>query len=517
MTVAPVSDIPISIDYTGRDYYAIREQLIARIQDRIPEWTASNPADFGVALVEAFAYIGDLMSYYIDRNANEGFITTATQRDSVLSIAESYGYIPAGHRQATLTVTFQNSSEDTVVTIPAGTVVSGEVVIGDTVETVYFTTDADVTSDPIEENGTVTVLARHGRSVTLVSNDSNEYGELIGTSTGSPDMVFELLETPVVDGSVEIYVQDGDLYSKWTEVQHIIDSNSFEQVFVVSLDANNVTSITFGDGVSGQIPTNFSEIRAKYIVGGGTIGNILSSTITEIVSCPGLTTNEFTALQSIINVLNDEAAIGGSDPESLAQIRYAAPLALRAVTRAVTLEDFRSLALGVSGVGKAQATAEVWTSVTMHISPTRTETDTDLAPGLDDLGDPSLEYDRIKAEVEDYLDGKMLIGTTLTIQPPEYVDVIVAVQYTKLPQYLTSEVERNIKVKIISDYGYNNLDFGDVIYQQDIEYSLQQVAGIKTAKLSVLHIEGDTGVNTLTAATGEIFRFKIENISVSAI
>ena len=120
MSITPVSDIPISVDYTGRDYYSLRETLIQRIQDRIPEWTASDPADFGVALVEAFAYLGDLIAFYIDRVANESLIQTATQRDSILNIAKNYGYIPAGYRQATVDITFANSS-DTAITIPAGT------------------------------------------------------------------------------------------------------------------------------------------------------------------------------------------------------------------------------------------------------------------------------------------------------------------------------------------------------------------------------------------------------------
>ena len=89
MSITPVSNIPVAIDYTGRDYYSLREDLIARIQDRIPEWTASDPADFGVALVEAFSYMGDMISFYIDRTANESFIQTATQRDSILNIAQS--------------------------------------------------------------------------------------------------------------------------------------------------------------------------------------------------------------------------------------------------------------------------------------------------------------------------------------------------------------------------------------------------------------------------------------------
>ena len=135
----PASSIPISVDYTGKDYYALRDELIARIQDRIPHRTATDPADFGVALVEAFAYLGDLINYYIDRNANESFIGTATQRKSVLNIEQNYGYIPAGYRQAYTTLTFTNTS-DASITVPAGTVVSGEVVINYTVQTVYFTT-----------------------------------------------------------------------------------------------------------------------------------------------------------------------------------------------------------------------------------------------------------------------------------------------------------------------------------------------------------------------------------------
>ena len=126
--VTPVSNIPISVDYTSKDYYVLRDELIARVQDRIPEWTASDPSDFGVALVEAFAYMGDLISYYIDRNANESLITTATQRDSVINIAQTYGYIPSGYRQAFTLLTISNTSA-AAVNIPAGTVISLEMLL----------------------------------------------------------------------------------------------------------------------------------------------------------------------------------------------------------------------------------------------------------------------------------------------------------------------------------------------------------------------------------------------------
>jgi hypothetical protein len=517
--VTPVSNIPISVDYTGKDYYVLRDELIARVQDRIPEWTASDPSDFGVALVEAFAYMGDLISYYIDRNANESLITTATQRDSVINIAQTYGYIPSGYRQAFTLLTFSNTSAS-AVNIPAGTVISGDVVSGDVVNTIYFTTVSDATVDPqvASTPGTEDISALEGRYVTVVSDNANTYGELIGTSTGLPNMSFELGETPSVDGTTELYVQDGDVYSKWTQVQHLLDNGPTDLVYQVNTDANNSVYITFGDGVSGVIPTIHSEIRANYMVGGGLIGNVPSDTLVDIVYVPGLSTNQTTALQSIVTVANADPAIGGSDPETTNQIRVSAPASLRAANRAVTLQDYADLSISVSGVGKANASAETWTSVTIYIAPSRSSIDSDLAPGLDDVGDPTLEYDRLKADIETYLEDKILLGTSITIQPPTYVDLIITLQYAKLDQYTTAEVELAVKQALLTSFGYNGMDFQDTIYPQDIEFALNQVPGVKTIKVTDFHIEGDTGLDTvIVGAADEIFRFQESNISIGTI
>jgi hypothetical protein len=515
----PPSAIPQSIDYTGRDYYAIREQLIARIQDRIPTWTATNPADFGVALVEAFAYLGDLMSYYIDRNANEAFIATATQRESVLNLSQTYGYIPAGYRNSNLNVTFTNTSEDTVVSLPAGTVVSGDVIIADTVQTVYFTTQADVSSDPAVDGGVLTVAAKEGRSVSLVSDAANAYGELVGSSDGTPNQIFQLLENPVVDGSISVYVRSGSSsYSKWRQVQHMIDYGPSEQVFTVSEDAYNNVYVTFGNGISGLIPTNFSEIRVQYQVGGGQIGNVAPQTVTTIEYIPGVSANDLVSIQSYLTPNNDNVGVDGADPDSLDLIRALAPLYLRSNTRAVTLEDFKSIALGVSGSGKAKAVADIWTSVALYLAPSRTISDPDLHPGLEaDNYTPTTGWIDLATRTSAALADKTLIGTTVVVHPPEYVDVIIALQYSKLPQYTNAEVEKNIKAALIAEYSYYNMDFGDTLYQQDIEYVLQQTNGVKTAKVTVLHIEGGSGLGTITSDPGQILRLQEANISLGSM
>jgi len=519
MTITPASNIPVSVDYTSKDYYSIREELIQRIQDRIPDWKANDPADFGVALVEAFSYVSDILSYYIDRNANEAFITTATQRDSVLNIARNYGYTPAGYRQALVEITFSNSS-GTEVTLPAGTVVSGDIVIDDTVNTIYFTTVAEaVVAEQIGSTpGEATVTASHGRSVILVSDDATTNGELIGTSDGLPAMAFELGETPVVEDSVEIYVQDGAIFVKWTEVQHLTDYGPNDQVYSTSLDENDVVTIKFGDGVSGAIPTLYSEIRAKYTVGGGNEGNVDADSIDTLVYVPGLSEVQVTALQADITVNNAEAAFAGADPESTEQVRTAAPLTLRANNRAVSLNDFSTLALSVTGIGKANATASVWSSVTVYIAPTRTATDIDAAPGLDDLGNPTAEYDRLKNDLETFYTGKTLIGTTVTVSPPVYVDVNATIQYTKLNQYTTTEIETAIKQKMVTAFGYSNLFFEETINAGDIEFQLLQIPGIQVARVTQLYRTGSgAALTTLQGDPDEIFRFQEGNLSIGEI
>ena len=526
MSITPPSSIPVSIDYTGRDYYSIRNDLIARVQARIPNWTASDPSDFGVALVEAFAYMGDLMNYYIDRSANESYLATAVQRQSVLNIAANYGYIPASYRSASCTIMFTNTSSN-IVTVYAGTVVSGQVVIGDTTTTVFFTTlaDAVMSAGSVGSPQTASVLAIHGESITQVDpiNSDVNYGELIGTSDGTPGQAYQLGQSPVQDGSVNVYVQDGDVYVKWTPVQYLLDFGPNDLVFSTSVDANDIVTVNFGDGISGAIPNLHEQVRAVYTVGGGSIGNIPAGTIDTITYVPTLTSSQTTALQSYITPSNPEAAVGGSDPESTDQIRVAAPLVLRTNNRAVTLTDYASLAVSVNNVSKANAQASVFTSVTLYIAPTRLATDTDVAPGLDGTGstqngNPTLEFTTMEAAVTSFISDKLLLGTTVTIQPPTYVDANITIQYSKLPQYTDAEVQAALMSQLLTVYGYNGMFFQDTIYPQDIEAVLRQVNGVSTVQVTDLYRYGGSAArDTLVGAANEIFRFQEANVSIASL
>ena len=81
------------IDYMARDYESLLRAMRDQIPQKLPEWRDyANEADFGNVLLELFAHIGDILSYYQDRVANESFLGTARTRRSVIEHLRLIGY-----------------------------------------------------------------------------------------------------------------------------------------------------------------------------------------------------------------------------------------------------------------------------------------------------------------------------------------------------------------------------------------------------------------------------------------
>lgn len=525
------TNIPVGIDYTSRDYYALREELLARVRSAVnanaatqQHWTGTDPSDFGVALVEAFAYMGDILNYYIDRVANESYLPTASQRQNVINLAQLYGYRPAGYRSAYTTLRFSNSSASPV-TLPTGTQVSGKAIIDDTVRTLVFTT-LELVVVPAAVGGaagTVFVGATHAESVALrpenaANGASDIAGELVAASTGEPNQSYPLASDQIVDGSIQAWIQNGDVYEPWQQVIHLADYGPSDAVYSVRLDANNTSYILFGDGVSGAVPAPLATIKAVYDVGGGEVGNIGDSVIDTIYRVPGLTTSQTSQLNDYLDVTNTAVGIGGVSPESTQSIRSNAPKLLTAVSRAVSLKDYENLVLAIPNVGKAKADATTPTSVSLFVSPQRNDNTSDAFPGYTpNNGTLLTEWTDLQAAVQNYLSDKTQVGISVTVSPPTYVPVTVNVVYSKLPQYNADTVEAALKLKLLSDFSYNKISFGDVITPEDIEFRLKQVDGVRVAQVtSLTRSSGNNyGVNALIGSPNEVFVFQEINLTVT--
>jgi hypothetical protein len=80
------------IDYLAKDFASFRRLMLDRLAVTMPDWQERNPADLGMALVEALAYAADYLSYYQDAVATEAYLGTARRRTSVRRHARLLDY-----------------------------------------------------------------------------------------------------------------------------------------------------------------------------------------------------------------------------------------------------------------------------------------------------------------------------------------------------------------------------------------------------------------------------------------
>ena len=83
----------IPINYTHREFESIREDLISIAERYYPDtFRDFSEGSFGALMVDAVAYVGDQLSFYLDYNVNESFLDTAYQYDNVLRHGRTLGY-----------------------------------------------------------------------------------------------------------------------------------------------------------------------------------------------------------------------------------------------------------------------------------------------------------------------------------------------------------------------------------------------------------------------------------------
>ncbi|MCA3624587.1 MAG: putative baseplate assembly protein [Methylobacterium sp.] len=68
--------------------------------------TSREDSDFAILLIDLFAAMGDVLAFYSERYANEMFLRTAQQRDSLLRLTRLIGYAPPPGLAATAALAF---------------------------------------------------------------------------------------------------------------------------------------------------------------------------------------------------------------------------------------------------------------------------------------------------------------------------------------------------------------------------------------------------------------------------
>ena len=81
------------INYTSRDFNSIRDDLVDYAKRYYPNtFKDFSESGFGSLMVDTTAYIGDILSFYLDYSVNESFLDTAIEYENILKLGRQMGY-----------------------------------------------------------------------------------------------------------------------------------------------------------------------------------------------------------------------------------------------------------------------------------------------------------------------------------------------------------------------------------------------------------------------------------------
>lgn len=93
------------VRYLAKDFNSLKANLIDFAKTYFPNtYQDFNEASPGMMFLELSSYVGDVLSYYTDVTLQESMITYASERQNIINIAQSMGYMPKNRVASVVTL-----------------------------------------------------------------------------------------------------------------------------------------------------------------------------------------------------------------------------------------------------------------------------------------------------------------------------------------------------------------------------------------------------------------------------
>lgn len=270
----------------------------------------------------------------------------------------------------------------------------------------------------------------------------------------------------------------------WRARPDLLSSSSSAAEFVVEMDDARRPWLRFGDDILGRRPSDASieasqhgagmpPFVASYRIGNGPAGNVGAEAIAHIVADPRHATAEL--LASILRIRNPMAAIGGTAPERVDEVRLYAPQAFRRQERAVTEADWSEVAARHPLVSRAVARFRwtgSWTTVFVYL---------DLVGG-----EPMTE--ELAEELRSFLDRYRMAGMDLEVRGPSYAPLDISLSVCLHRGYLPEQVQRVLQRRFgagrladgtLGFFHPDRFTFGQPVYLSEIFAVASEVPGVR--------------------------------------
>jgi predicted phage baseplate assembly protein len=266
-----------------------------------------------------------------------------------------------------------------------------------------------------------------------------------------------------------------DLVTTWLAKKDLLESADTDPDFVVEVETDSVARLRFGDDANGMRPDSGTVFTATYRVQNGRPGNVGANAL-----------DKFTQVSGIKSCCNPLPASGGTDAESLDQIRRRAPWGFLTQQRAVTLEDYSEKAEENPRV--QQASAEMRWTGSWHT----------VFLALDGKGSEQRSAD-LEAEVGRTLQRYRLAGVDLDFESPDYVSLELTLEVCVCDDYFLADVQQALLDTLSNRdlpngakglFHPDNLSFGQTVYLSPIYAAVRKVDGVVSVNATVFQRQG---------------------------
>lgn len=311
------------LQITNLDFGSIKSSLknFLQNQDTLKDYNFDGSALS--VLTDLLAYNTQYNAFYLNMVANEMFLDSAVQRNSVVSHAKMLNYIPksAAAPKAIIKLIVNNVS-DATLTVPKNTPFISEAI--NNINYTFLTTDS--TTVAVSSNTAVFDNLKIAQGLYSAINYTVN-------TTANPTLTFQIPDATVDTSTILVNVQESStnlISQTFTQATDFSTLTPSSKVFFLQEGSNGKYEIYFGDGILGSTLYDNNIVNVSYITTNGTAA--FGANSFTLMSKIGVYSNVVTS--------SIDAASAGADKESIASIKYTAPKAYAAQGRAVTKEDY---------------------------------------------------------------------------------------------------------------------------------------------------------------------------------
>ena len=404
-------------------------------------------------LLDVLAYNTHYNAYYINMIANESFLDTALLRNSVVSHAKKLGYTPrsvsAAKAVIDLTVDSGNSTPG-FLTLPKGYIFLSDEVDG---RSYSFVTLENYSSTKTGNNFVYTSIPIYEGTLTSYS--------YVHSQATNPTQMFVLPDSNIDTKTLTVTSQPSTVNTDitiFTTATDLLSQTSDAEIYFLQEGPDGKYQVYFGDNVFGKKLTDGSVVNFQYLISSADAPNSANSFVA---------TSSISGYSSIV-VSSKVRASGGTQRESIEDIKFAAPLQSLSQNRAVTKNDYIKL---IQQKYPAFESVNVWGGE---------ENDPPVYGRVFVAAKPRLGFE-VTDTVKDYVENEILKPISILTVTPEMVDVDY--NYLKVESELvfdrnkTTLTENDLKNSLrtlILNFCNNNLNkFNTFFNYSGLETSIQ--------------------------------------------